>query len=861
MHKDEKSWKCVHLPAADIRHAVPCVAMAVLTLFACWLFVGRFGIFGAKVDWISQHSVIPELFRQQFYDTGNIFPDFTLQAGGGQNIYNFAYYGLYSPAILLSYLLPFVQMSDYIIVASIASILLSVLLLYYWLERKGFDKKICFCVSLFFLLAGPVIVQSYSQIMFVDYLPWLLAAFLGADRYLDSRMKKPGLFVFGITGMILTSFYFSIGGMLSLGIYGIHRYLEREEIHIKTFAKFIPCYVFLMWISVLLSGLLLVPAACALMQGRHENPGYSWKDLLCPELPLKDMFYQPYGIGLTTLFLTVLLTGFFYRKWQEKFLSISVSLLLVIPAFTWLLNGGLYIRGKVWIPFLPLYCYMIALYIKKQKEHLVSTRISMAIYQVTLFLVWWKAPENCKKWLLLEALLLLLCYAMFLRKNKREELWLLLPSICFLALFQGIAMPAASRVVEPAFYKEVNDSSYQRLEQKLEQKIEKEAKGMYRIEEIGNSRFKAANLNRIWGKRQYLTSLYSSAFDADYQEFRQKTFGLEQPFRNRMMQSVSVNPDFQSLMGVRYILSKQEISGCRKIMEDGKVSVYENTDALPMAYAIRQTISRNTYESLKWPYNQMIFAENTVVEKKTDTTDMAVKTKANVKKLSISGTDWKVCTKKQTKKMISLEKEASSKEILYLRFQVKNHKKKKDMSAWLNGCRNKLTAENHIYYNDNTTFTYAVPLKKGDKTAELLLGAGDYEVKHLEAYIGERQKSIAHHAFQADKKKTKGNQIEGTVKGYANGYFVTSIPYDPGFQVTVDGKKVETEKVNTAFLGFPLTAGSHHVKIVYHAPGKKVGMCVSLVGLFLLAGWMTVISFTNKKDTVIIPLHGQKAGK
>ena len=48
------------------------------------VFAGRYGIFGAKVDWISQHSVIPELFRQQFYDTGNFFPDFTLQAGGGR---------------------------------------------------------------------------------------------------------------------------------------------------------------------------------------------------------------------------------------------------------------------------------------------------------------------------------------------------------------------------------------------------------------------------------------------------------------------------------------------------------------------------------------------------------------------------------------------------------------------------------------------------------------------------------------------------------------------------------------------------------------------------------------------------------
>ena len=65
--------------------------LCLLTVFVCWLFVGRNGVFGAKVDWISQHSVIPDYFRQQFYDTGELFPEFAANLGGGQNIYNFSY--------------------------------------------------------------------------------------------------------------------------------------------------------------------------------------------------------------------------------------------------------------------------------------------------------------------------------------------------------------------------------------------------------------------------------------------------------------------------------------------------------------------------------------------------------------------------------------------------------------------------------------------------------------------------------------------------------------------------------------------------------------------------------------------------
>ena len=192
--------------------------LCLLTVFVCWLFVGRNGVFGAKVDWISQHSVIPDYFRQQFYDTGELFPEFAANLGGGQNIYNFSYYGLYSPVILLSYLLPFVKMSDYIIAVSIAGIAVSVCLLYYWLGRRGFPEEIRLGVALMYMLAGPVIYQSCHQVMFVNYMPFLYMSLIGVDRYFDK--KRADLYLISVFLMIMTSFYFSIGGMLALVLYG-----------------------------------------------------------------------------------------------------------------------------------------------------------------------------------------------------------------------------------------------------------------------------------------------------------------------------------------------------------------------------------------------------------------------------------------------------------------------------------------------------------------------------------------------------------------------------------------------------------------------------------------------------------------
>ena len=899
--KNRQQWK----------QLLPYILLALLSVGACWFFAGRYGIFGAKVDWISQHSVIPELFRQQFYDTGNFFPDFTLQAGGGQNIYNFAYYGLYSPAILLSYLFPLVSMSAYIMAVSVGSLALSVMLLHYWLSCRGFNRKICFGVSLLFLLAGPMIVQSYSQIMFVNYMPWLLLSFLGADRYLDfvkiirgeakphpvrEGVRAHTILIIGVCGMILTSFYFSIGGILALAVYGLCRYIKMEEkaegvTKVTVWRDFIKAaagYVFSMGISVLLSGILLVPTAYSLMQGNHIQSGYTWKDLLFPQMPVKELFYQSYGVGLTTLLLTVLLTGLFYRKWQERLLSQISLVLLVIPAFAWILNGGLYIRGKVWIPFLPLFCYMIAIYIKKQTEKQVNVKISAAAYLVTLLFVW-HTDTKYSFILLAEGIALLVfylafCYLVVCRKKKGQELWLLVPSVCFLAVFLTVCMPNKTCVLEPEFYKTVTNRSYSRLEQKIEKKMTKANgdSGMYRIEEVGNSRFKAADLNRIRGRKQYLSSIYSSAYSTEYQNFRKDTFGVEQPFRNLMMQSVSENAEFSYLMGVRYILSEKNIPGYRKIMQDGKVAVYENKEVLPMAYVTDQTISDSEYDSLKYPYNQTVFEKAVVVQGKEAQAVQSIKSegskdrqihnvtaqsvkagtkevqnvttgdkkKDDIEKLNISGSFWKIRTRKQTQKEITFGRKAKEGEVLYVRFQVKNHRCGKDVAVWLNGVRNKLTAKTHIYYNGNTMFTYAVALNKGEEKAKLLLDSGDYDVKNVEAYMGQTEQTFSYHIFQTDWKRTKGNRIEGTVKGMADGYFVTSVPYDKGFTVKVDGHTVKTEKVNKAFLGFRIGAGTHRVKITYHSPGKRAGMLVSVVGIFLFAGWMALISLQIKRISV-----------
>lgn len=836
------------------KQTIPYLILGMFTLFFCWFFCGRYGVFGSKVDWISQHSVLPDYFRQQFYNTGQLFPEFAANIGGGQNIYNFAYYGLYSPVVLISYFLPFVKMSDYMMAAGVISLLAAVLLFYKWLLRRGITSRLSFLTALLFLLSGPMIYHSYNQIMFVNYMPFLCLAFLGVDRYFEKQ--KAGLYTISVFLMILTSFYFSIGGMFALVLYGIYRYAEGKEKlgeNIKILGVVSDGFRFLlpMLTAVLMSAVLLVPTAMALAGGREGGHKTALSALLIPEIPIFRVVYTPYGIGLTTLAITVLITGLTYRKLYEKFLHIACIAILTVPLFAYLLNGGLYIRDKVTIPFLPLLCYLIATYLEKQKRREISFWAGALPFLLTIVLVYMGREQGKYSeyldWVLVDALVMLVCYLIFYWK-KFDWVLIVVP-IGFLALYGVVLHKSADKMIEPAFYEEVTNKQ---IRTEIEELTEKE-NGFYRMEQSGTTSENAANLNRIWNMQQYVSSIYSSSYNPAYQKFRTETFLVAQPFRNVLMQSVTENPIYQKLMGVKYILSKQEIAGYQQEKKVGDVTVYKNEEVLPIAYVTNQMISEKAYEDLAFPYSQLAFLRFAVGKSVNDTVNPKEVLNSQVKEagaeIPMEDTQaiekiedgYHIKSKEIQNVKLKISEEAQKEEILFVQFELKNYKRSKDVSVWLAGVKNKLSAGSHIYYNGNTTFTYAVNLKAGQTEVNLGLGAGNYEIRNLRCYIGntdESLKTLCQSEFRVDKAQTKGNRIVGSVDGVKDGYLITSIPYDEHFEVKIDGKDVKYEKVNTAFLGVKMPDGTHEVEIVYHAPGLKMGKVLSVTGLLLLAGMM-----------------------
>lgn len=801
----------------------------VICLAVCWIFVLQYGIFGSDLDWVNQHSVLPDYFRLRFYDTGQLFPDIAWNLGAGQNIYNFSYYGLFNPIIWISYLLPFVPMSLYIQITSILSYGVSVVIFYCWLKKK-WDNRITLACTFLFLLAAPLVYHSYNQLMFVNYMPFLCAAFLGVDKYVEE--KKKALLLCSVCGMILTSFFFSIGGLLALGIYGASRFTEKG---IKEFLNSSVSLAGVLLHGVLLCGILLIPTAFVLL-GRGESGAQAEAAVSFFTVQPMRFLYTSHGVGISALALIALFDDMICRrKWQEKFLSVSLFLIFTVPFVGYVLNGGLYDKGKVFIPFLPLMCMEVAKYIDRIKKR-ESNFWDILPYLITvIFLIAGKTF-----WVLLDCGVMLLCF--FIRKRFSAfslAVWV----SCVILFCSGWAINKGSNHIIPKEdYEKILDRD---TKAEVEEILEKDT-GWYRMEEQQGGKKELQDINRIEDSRQWITSMYSSAYNEEYYKFRRETYDINEHFRNNMMQAVSDNPLFLQLMGVKYVIGNHPLAGYELLEEGENGNLYVNSHAAPIGYVTNEVVSEKNYQTLDFPANQTAFLWKAVTESAGDDGDFPVMNTCPLEILEINEEEnqikktsfgWSFSLSTEKKVSIPMKDVPMTEDLLSVRFQVKN-KKDKDMYIRLCGQTNRLTAKSHEYANHNESFAYTVTLNPENQTADFIFGPGEYEISNLEVFTGNLRELSNEKLYETPLKleKIEGDTLVCSVDNKEAGYLITSIPYDEGFEIRLNGEKISMEKVNTAFLGAKVPKGRYTVEISYQAPGKKLGFVCTGVGILLLLG-------------------------
>ena len=98
-----------------------------------------------------------------------------------------------------------------------------------------------------------------------------------------------------------------------------------------------------------------------------------------------------------------------------------------------------------------------------------------------------------------------------------------------------------------------------------------------------------------------------------------------------------------------------------------------------------------------------------------------------------------------------------------------------------------------------------------------------------------------------DVTENKESYIKGTIKLAADKMLFTSIPYDQGWSVYVDGEKLPAEnivKMGDALMGIKMDAGEHTVELRYTPKGLVLGLGLTFFGVVVL---ILLLIFKKKK--------------
>ena len=782
------------IPAERRADAVCCI---LLCLAAVWLTLTvrpEAALYGSEKDWLSQHIAFAEYFRDRYLRTGDFFPDFALELGGGQNIYHFSYYGLLSPYVLVSCLFPDIPMERCFFGAALFIIVVSTVLFYLWV-RGHLSPFSAFCASVCFLCAAPLLFHTHRQIMFVDYMPFLLLALIAADR--RDRLRWRIVLAAAVFLCILTSYFFSAGcfAVLFLAVFAGQKGSASQIQDGQTRKSSLFASVIVpVTAAVALSAFFWLPTGIALLSGSRSGTfssataspkNFLFEGILthCRLTPEPSwLLGGPYTLGLPWIILPAIAVSLFFRRGREKRLPVCLLLLLSIPLFDWLLNGTLYIRPKALIPFLPLYCLLIG--------------------------------EFCQFWI---------------EKTRREKQRFSAFLGAVLLLFVTVAEPleACVRINQGEHWVSVKRWDSLQIEEKCELAEALQSGTVTRCMDLAAG---TAAVNRVYSERLLRTSLYASVFNKDYFRFFSETCGNAMTSRNAMYCSDASNIFFQAFMGVRCLFLPEQAedvpAGYRKIAQNA-VTLYENKRVLPLAWCGLPAMYRDEFEKNPLSARLQALFQTIIIERDPEegiTGGMSAPEDEQAGRQTpaawfheLTEAEQKTLFSGRMFPLTPSDKEVrlpfstpQSDAVFLIQFDVISFDRQKDVIITVNGIKNKLSAATAPYPNQNTHFCYVI-------SCENALWEACAAVTPLNFFRG-----------------GDPDRLEGTVQLKEDSLVATTIPYDKGFQLTVDGEERDCERVNCAFLGFRLAKGRHKICIVYYAPGKRIGGLLSLFSFAFL---------------------------
>lgn len=361
-----------------------------------------------------------------------------------------------------------------------------------------------------------------------------------------------------------------------------------------------------------------------------------------------------------------------------------------------------------------------------------------------------------------------------------------------------------------------------------------------KVNTLANMNKSNQNMNQTYHNQITRLSGYTSTNHHLYNSFLYDTLKIPISLNNRVGQIDQNHIFYLKMLSVDSVVSKKEIDDYQEVDEINGLKLYQSQDIMPIAYATNSLYSQKQFKQLQYPYTLDILYNHAIV-KNGNSHDQSQFIEEDIG-LNKSYTIYQ----KKKKTVNYLLSRKTKNEIIVIEGDIKNYKPQQSVSITVNGIKNKLSRNNSPYYNQNTHFTYLLSGENINKLT-ISLSKGHYDIKNIKTYSLDKN-TIKKRNQEVDCLKIeKGKDIlKGTIDVKNDGYFITRIPYDRGYSIYIDGKVVNSEIVNEAFLGCQIHQGKHHIQIKFTPTGYRLGGILSYFGFMVV--FINYIIERRRKD-------------
>ena len=360
-------------------------------------------------------------------------------------------------------------------------------------------------------------------------------------------------------------------------------------------------------------------------------------------------------------------------------------------------------------------------------------------------------------------------------------------------------------------------------------------------------------------------SEFNSTFNQGVISFLHKAGFLS---RSQASKYFSGNEVIDSILGIKYVIGEgpnkegivtDSVSGLYSPskVEGENLIIYENPYVLPIAYGVNNGLKNYVFdEDIHSPFNytETLLSQMLGVENANVFTSCKYKASALdncVENLSKTSTQYR---RKSSDKScaITFTVTAVRDGSIYMYFPSPYSTK---ASTYVNG---KHLAD--LFQGDAKRMFNIGNFKKGD-TVDVRLEFNHSRLYFYNDYSYFVQVNEESLKTATDTLKACGLNIceysdtyfEGMLSAKEDMMVFTTIPYDKGWKIYVDGNKVESYMAVDAMLAFDITSGEHQIEMKYRPSELYIGLAISSMGIAL---FVLLIVLDNKKRKLMIQKQG-----